>query len=43
MNLFNLDRQLNKTVRVLLYPNITFQEDLEKILIFKLLKIKLNC
>ena len=30
MNLFNLDRQLNKTVRVLLYPNITFQEDLEK-------------
>ena len=30
MNLFNLDRQLNKTVRILLYPNITFQEDLEK-------------
>jgi len=32
MNLFNLDRQLNKTVRILLYPNITFQEDLEKLL-----------
>jgi len=30
MNLFNLDRQLNKTVRILVYPNITFQEDLEK-------------
>ena len=30
MNLFNLDRQLSKTVRILLYPNITFQEDLEK-------------
>ena len=30
MNLFNLDKKLNKTVRVLVYPNITFQKDLEK-------------
>ena len=32
MNLFNLDKEdiLQKTVRVLVYPNITFQEDLEK-------------
>jgi len=32
MNLFNLDNEKRevKTVRVLVYPNITFQEDLEK-------------
>ena len=30
MNLFKLDLKLQKTVRVLVYPNITFQEDLEK-------------
>ena len=30
MNLFKLDLKLQKTVRVLVYPNITFQKDLEK-------------
>ena len=32
MNLFEIDKEvkLQKTVRVLVYPNITFQEDLEK-------------
>ena len=30
MNLFNLSGKPSKTVRVLLYPNITFQKDLEK-------------
>ncbi len=30
MNLFNLDSIPQKIVRVLVYPNITFQEDLEK-------------
>ena len=32
MNLFEVDKEvkLQKTVRVLVYPNITFQEDLEK-------------
>ena len=30
MNLFNLDSRPQKTIRVLVYPNITFQEDLEK-------------
>ena len=30
MNLFNFDLRLQKTVRVLVYPNITFSKDLEK-------------
>ena len=32
MNLFEVDKEvkLQKTVRVLVYPNITFQADLEK-------------
>ena len=30
MNLFDLEEKNVKTVRVLVYPNITFQEDLEK-------------
>ena len=32
MNLFEVDKKdkLQKTVRVLVYPNITFQADLEK-------------
>ena len=30
MNLFDLEEKKVKTVRVLVYPNITFQEDLEK-------------
>ena len=30
MNLFKLDLKLQKTVRVLVYPNITFSKDLEK-------------
>ena len=32
MNLFEMDKEvkLQKTIRVLVYPNITFQEDLEK-------------
>ena len=30
MNLFGLEEKKVKTVRVLVYPNITFQEDLEK-------------
>ena len=30
MNLFNLSAGDTKTVRVLVYPNITFQKDLEK-------------
>ena len=32
MNLFEIgkEKKLQKTVRVLVYPNITFQEDLEK-------------
>ena len=30
MNLFNLEERNVKTVRVLVYPNVTFQEDLDK-------------
>ena len=30
MNLFNLEERNVKTVRILVYPNITFQEDLDK-------------
>ena len=30
MNLFNLEERTVKTVRILVYPNITFQKDLEK-------------
>ena len=30
MNLFSLEERNVKTVRVLVYPNITFQKDLEK-------------
>ena len=30
MNLFDLEEKKVKTVRVLVYPNITFQKDLEK-------------
>ena len=44
MNLFDLNKEqkLSKTVRVLVYPNITFQEDLEKDSYIQVIKQQIN-
>ena len=44
MNLFEIDKEerLQKTVRILVYPNITFQKDLEKDSYIQVIKQQIN-